>query len=218
MNRNGDIGNNMATIVVILITFAISILLIIVSGIIGGSKNASLGEANLSMTETLDSYVLLDFFLSDTIEVEGEERLVIDLIREMKPSSSELIFQLFKEEYSCDGKNVILVEKDVNVLASGEKPSYYFEKVVLLDFSEKDPDWKFDYKSEINSQGFEQRNFLFYGAESFLFDDRRAPAPEEAKNIFLSFGPISDFYYDSAVKRIDGIDILIFGKLRCNDE
>lgn len=118
VNRKGEIGQTLTTIVVLFIVFFLMTFFVIVASISGlvGSKDAGRYSELGNSLEESRSRVLLELFLTDEIEGRGlRDKVLVSQALEMIVSGDErknsimaTVEEKFEEEYSCGGKNILI--------------------------------------------------------------------------------------------------------------
>jgi len=123
MNNKGQIGQIITSLVILFVVFFLMLIFVIVSGNIAGvlgllEKDARPGEFVAPSSQAIGSQVLMELFLTDSVEINGENFLVVDALREIIDADedrakilAQAIQDMFHEDYSCEEKNVLLLVK-----------------------------------------------------------------------------------------------------------
>jgi len=126
INKQGQIGQIVTSVVIIFVVFFLMLIFVIVSSNIAGvlgllEKGAGPGEVVADSSQAIGSRVLMELFLSDQVEIDGEKVLVIDALERIYNLGksnlvgwldiAEVLEEKFAEDYSCNGENILIFSR-----------------------------------------------------------------------------------------------------------
>ena len=154
INRSGQIGQTITTIPVMIFVFATLLVFIIVVSFLGSHEEFNAGV----LKKVNENKIFAEVFLNDFIVIDGEkinvEQMFVELVvpqrARYKPEKrliggvtneeiKNLIVKKFRENYSCEDKNVFLFEQSgpfakVTILASNDVVGNYRENEGVFPF------------------------------------------------------------------------------------